>query len=342
MCGFSDGGSGAYHLAMLEPTDYALFFPWSGKISVGTIVGGIQVYPANLTARPLFPVNGGKDGLYPAEKLLPMMKFLMEYVGPELSYIAYDTAGHNPGYLSKELPLFTARVKAMPRRPLRSRLTWECSDPEFGRLDWINITAIDTSSEGDDWRQDLNFPQVDDRIMIGFMSDREYEGEGVRIASVVDDTTSIAHQMGLMDGDIVVALDEIPVKNIGDLGAAKRTKERGDQVTITVIRGDDNLTLSGVFPPPREYDAFPHKTPSASIEAYCIGNHFYVTTYRVKDFSLYIHPEMVRLDQPVVVTVDGKILFDALIKPDSRLLLDEFLKDRDRKLLWAGRIDVKL
>ncbi|MBT7618447.1 MAG: PDZ domain-containing protein, partial [Calditrichaeota bacterium] len=342
-CGFSDGGSGSYHLAMMNPTDFSLFFPWSGHVVVSSWSGGMEVYPANLSARPLFPVNGGRDGLYPAGKLMPMMNFLMEYVSSDLSYTAYDTASHNPGYLSAELPLFSERVKAIARRPLRSKIFWQCSDMKYGKLDWLEITEIDTTPVPDEeWQQDLNFMQVEDRITIGFMADREFEGVGVRAESVVEDTNSVAFKMGMLTGDIVVALDDIPVNNSRDLGAAKSTKERGDSISITVLRNEEEFTLTTILPPAVEYDAFPHKSPYGSVDGYRVGNSFHFGTYRVKDFSIYIHPDMVRLDQPVKVHVNGRILFDDIIKPDSRLLLDSFLKNHDRQLLWVGRIDIRL
>ena len=342
-CGFSDGGSGSYHLAMMNPTDYSLFFPWSGQVTVSTWSGGMEVFPANLTSRPLFPVNCGRDGLYPAEKLLPMMNFIMEYISPDLCYTTYDTASHNPGYLSEELPLFVQRVKAIARRPLKSKIFWQCSDTRYGKVDWLDITAIDTTPVPDDeWQQDLNFPQVDDRISIGFMADREFDGEGVRVESVIDDTSSVGFKMGIAAGDIVTALDDIPIKNIQDLSVAKSTKERSEPISLTVLRGEESLDLHSQLPPAVEYDAFPHKLPYGSVEGYRVGNSFHFGTYRVQDFSIYIHPDMVRLDQPVKVHVNGRILFDDLIEPDSRLLLDSFLKNHDRTLLWVGRIDIRL
>jgi len=342
-CGFSDGGSGSYHLAMMNPTDFSLFFPWSGHVVVSTWSGGMEVYPANLASRPLFPVNGGRDGLYPAGKLMPMMNFLMEYISPDLCYSTYDTASHNPGYLSEELPLFSKRVKAIARRPLNSKIFWQCSDTKYGKVDWLEITAIDTTPIPDEeWQQDLNFMQVEDRITIGFMADREFEGNGVRVESITDDTTSVAYKIGMIAGDVVIELDDIPVTNLNDLGAAKSTKERGEQISITVQRGEEKLTLSSQIPPAVEYDAFPHKSPYGSVEGYRVGNSFHFGTYRVKDFSLYIHPEMVRLDQPVQIHVNGRKLFNDVIKPDSRLLLDSYLKNHDRQLLWVGRIDIRL
>ncbi len=76
------------------------------------------------------------------------------------------------------------------------------------------------------------------------------------------------------------------------------------------------------------------------MKAVRLGNRFEISASRVGRLSVYIHPEMVRLDQPVVVTVDGRKVFDRVITPDPRLMLDSFVADRDRRLLWVAKIDV--
>ena len=338
MCGFSDGASGAFHFALLSPTDYSLFFPWSGFISVGSLVGGMQVYLPNLRARLLFPVNGGADGLYPTERMKPLME-LSIVAGAGLTYTSYDTATHNAGYLAMELPFFTDAVKEMPRSPFKTEIYWECDNLEFGSADWLQITTLDTGVAKADWHHDYPYTLINDRITIGFMVDTKWEGEGVRVESLSDDTSSAAVKMGLAAGDIVISLDDIPTLDAQQLSKAKGTKKRGDDVTLKVIRNQETIQLKAVFPPPAEYAAFPRGAPSGAIEASRKGNRFDVLASRIKEFSIFLHPEMVALDRQVQVYVNGSLVFGKKVTADTGLMLKEFTKNRDRTLLWSARID---
>src|SRR5262245_22901479 len=65
--GVSDGGTGAYYIAMRETTPFASFLPLNGFIMVlaNSDIDDGASYPNNLRNKPLFVVNGGRDRLYP-------------------------------------------------------------------------------------------------------------------------------------------------------------------------------------------------------------------------------------------------------------------------------------
>jgi serine protease Do len=52
-----------------------------------------------------------------------------------------------------------------------------------------------------------------------------------------------ADEAGVTRGDIIVALDDTPVENTGDLLGALRDYQPGDTVQLTVVRGGDEQTL---------------------------------------------------------------------------------------------------
>lgn len=340
MCGFSDGGSGSYHFAMTSPTDMAVFFPWSGHISVGSLVGGTQVYVPNLGNRPVFAVNGGLDVLYPSARMLPLMKLAHDH-GSDIFFTSYDTAGHNTGYFSEELPFFVQRVNSITRHPFRPSITWETSDLNYNRIDWLQIDGLDTLKSAADWHKETNLMLQDTRITFGFMADMSFEGEGVRVDSVPDGETP-ARKMGLRAGDVVVGMDDISIKSLNDLGNAKTTKQRGDDVTLTVEREGEILTLAAVLPPVNEYPAFPRGKTSGAVRCVRLGNRFIIETSRISGLSIFIHPEMVRLDQPVVIEVDGQVVFDSIIEPDAEFMLKSFVENRDRQLLWVGKVEIRI
>ena len=74
LTGISDGATGAYYLAMREPTPWSSILPLNGSIAVlrspSTGVDG-PLYGNNLAAKPLDIVNGEEDPLYPVWHVEP-------------------------------------------------------------------------------------------------------------------------------------------------------------------------------------------------------------------------------------------------------------------------------
>lgn len=343
--GFSDGASGSFHFAMLKPTDFAMFFPWSGNLAVGSLVGREPVYVPNMRGRKLFAANGGADRLYPANRMKPLMEMVKE-AGVDLTYTMYDTAGHNYGYLVDEWAPFVERVKKYQRNPARVNVYWEVSNLRYNRTDWLEINALDTSAQHQQFHRDYNYIMTSDNITIGFGIDSEWDqfdaGVGVRVKSVTDDDDYPAKQMGLQMGDVIVKMDDFDVKGVDDIVTAKAEKKRGDPMSLVVIRDGVDLLLEGNLPPIEQYDALLRTTPSGAVEVTRMANSYEAKASRVSHFSIYIDPKSVNMKDPVTVTVNGKRRFSGVVKPDSRLLLDRFLMDRDRTRLYAARIDVEL
>ncbi len=65
--------------------------------------------------------------------------------------------------------------------------------------------------------------------------------EGAVIASIEED--SPAADAGLQQGDIVTALDDTPITSFEQLAAEVQTRQVGDTVTLTVLRGGEEVTL---------------------------------------------------------------------------------------------------
>ena len=338
--GFSDGASGSFHLALLQPTDFAFFAPWSGNMMVGTLVGGTPVYLPNLRNRSLFATCGGKDELYPTARMQPLIQTATD-AGANLYFTSYDTAHHQWGYMRFELPQLPQRIKNFARRPLESHLYWETSDLNYGAVDWLEITELDTAQQAAAWHREYNSRIKDDRVSIGFFRNTEWKKKGMLVDSLNADTTLPAHQMGLKPGDIVVGLDEIMVDSVADYMKWRDSKRRGEPLSITVKRKGKTLKLFGALPLSTESDAFPHPVASGAVDIQRIGNTFSAKTSRVKSFRILIHPNMVRLDQPVTVTVNGVEKFNQMVAPDSQLLLDRFRQTHERRLLWVAQIAVE-
>lgn len=83
---------------------------------------------------------------------------------------------------------------------------------------------------------------------------------------------------------------------------------------------------------------FPRK--SGAIEASYKDNVFRLKTSRVSELSIFISPEMVDMDQPVSIYVDGKKVYHQKPTYDRDFLLKNFNKHKDRKALWVEEISL--
>jgi hypothetical protein len=129
VAGVSDGGTGAYYLAMRDTTPYASFLPLNGYIMVlanGEIDDGGN-FPNNLRNKPLFIVNGGKDRLYPISIVEPFTRHLMRN-GVQIDYHPQPDGEHNTAWWPEIKGPFEKFVADHPRDPHPDTLTWEAAD----------------------------------------------------------------------------------------------------------------------------------------------------------------------------------------------------------------------
>jgi hypothetical protein len=337
MTGFSDGASGAFLFAMNYPTDFAGFIPLNGHPGVASIDGGIHTYFINLFNRPLYVINTDEDRFYLSKEITPMIE-LAQRAGANILYKIYSGIGHSFDYADEELPLIAKFMETHPR-VLPSVIKMETADPGIGCM-WLSIDSI--MSEGHaEWYQDYNMKVVDARVMFGFIPDETYEGIGVRVEKVVGDSTLCAI-LGIQEGDILVKLGENRIINLDDVNQYKENKECGDSAHITILREGNELSLSGVFPGPTIYDLFRREKPSARGEVYYRGNTFSIRSSQLGGFTIYIHPEMVKLDQNIVIELNGKQVFDKRVTASPEYILRTFLENRDRELLYVNEISVIL
>ncbi len=80
--------------------------------------------------------------------------------------------------------------------------------------------------------------------------------------------------------------------------------------------------------------------PSARVEATYFGNTFFVVGTQCSRFSLYIHPGMVQLDQPVTVYYNSTKVYEQIVKPDIDFMLKNYLENRDKSLLYCNKITI--
>jgi hypothetical protein len=156
--GVSDGGTGAYYIAMKDTTPYASFLPLNGSIMVlrseDLAVG--DVFPTNLRNKPFFVVNGGRDPLYPASYVGPYVEHLKDK-GVEVVYRPQPNGVHNTAWWPEVKETFEAFVRNHPRTPLPDRLTWETNGSAVdNRAHWLVIEKLAPAKRNDPAMDDVN------------------------------------------------------------------------------------------------------------------------------------------------------------------------------------------
>lgn len=339
MTGFSDGASGSFFFAMCHPTDFAGFLPLNGHPGVGSIDGEIQTYFVNLSNRALSVVNTDLDALYPDKAIRPIME-LARRAGANILYRIHTGIGHSFDYAPQEMPLMAKFMEAHARAVSSPSVKWETAYQTLGRCDWLSVDRVKADGHAD-WYEDHNMELVDDRVMFGFIAEDKYEGPGVKIAEVVGDS-SLCALLAMKPGDVVLELEDSKVNSRDDVTAYKETKSRGDSTKIKILRDGEQLELVGRFPEPDTFDLFRRELPSARAEASFCGNRFSVKGSQLGAFTIYIHPDMVQLDQNVVIEANGETVFDGKVEADPEFILRNFLRNRDRELTYVNKVSMDL
>jgi len=143
LSGVSDGATGAYFIAMSDTTPFASFLPLNGFILVLSIHPEVEgrLFPNNLTNKPLFVVNGGKDPIYPSATVEPFTRHLMAG-GVQIDYHPQPEGAHNTRWWPEVRDTYEKFVADHPRDPQPSRLTWEAADLAHNRAHWLIINAF--------------------------------------------------------------------------------------------------------------------------------------------------------------------------------------------------------
>jgi hypothetical protein len=181
---------------------------------------------------------------------------------------------------------------------------------------------------------------VDEMIAIGFQPDDTFAGPGVKVGSIAEGYA--AESLGLKKGDVIIKAGQMEIADIEDIGEFKTGLHRGDLVTLVVLRDGQEVTLAGQMPPPESYFAFKREKPSAKAIVDFVANHVDIQGSRLGAFSIYVHPGMFRLDEEVVITVNGEEVYRQLVEPDLAFMLQNYLDNRDRQTLYVAKISIEL
>ncbi|HKB09334.1 MAG TPA: PDZ domain-containing protein [Vicinamibacterales bacterium] len=338
--GVSDGGTGAYYIAMRETTPFASFLPLNGYLLVlaaRDIDDGL-IFANNLRSKPVFAVNGGRDPLYPTRIVDPTIE-QMKRGGVTIDYHPQPDAGHNTAWWPQVQDSFEAFVRDHPRVPLPDTLTWEVGNGvEHHRAHWLVIDRL--GSQKDDARAlpDLNDMPAPPSPDFGVRSN------GTRINRVMPGSN--AERIGLKPGDMVVRLNDQTVPASVDVGDALEDVPPGSKIDLLVARDNLPVELSGIYQPqivqglPKHL--FGRAGTSGRVDLTRAGNTITAATRGVAAFTLLISPDQFDFGKPIKVVANGRTVFNGKVEKKVATLLKYAAVDNDRTMLFGAEIRVDL
>jgi hypothetical protein len=158
LAGVSDGGTGAFYIAMRNTTPFASFLPLNGNMLVlrSEDIHAGDLFPNNLRNKPWFVVNGGRDPLYPASSVAPYLDHLKKK-GVDVVYKPQPNGVHNTAWWPDVKDSFETFVRNHPRQPLAATLTWETNGtPVDNRAGWLVIDKLAPKGRNEPDLPDVN------------------------------------------------------------------------------------------------------------------------------------------------------------------------------------------
>jgi dienelactone hydrolase len=156
--GISDGGTGAYYMAMKESTPWSSFLPLNGSIKVlgnPAVRADGELYPSNLANKPLYIVNGGRDPLYPVSHIESHIAAFRQLNVP-VTFNPQPAAGHDTTWWKWVRAPFEQFVRKHARVAHPERLSWETERTDrHNRIHWLVIDQLGDGSK------DATFTEVE-------------------------------------------------------------------------------------------------------------------------------------------------------------------------------------
>ncbi|MCO6480476.1 MAG: PDZ domain-containing protein [Phaeodactylibacter sp.] len=103
-----------------------------------------------------------------------------------------------------------------------------------------------TLGEKEYTRYVLNDERDPCKVFIGvYVGGKAHIGKGVQVTNVIGNTPAEAD--GLQPGDIILAMDGVPVNDNSELLTERNKHEPGQEFQLTILRGDQELTVNSRF-----------------------------------------------------------------------------------------------
>lgn len=174
--GISDGGTGVYYLAMRTATLWSACLPLNGQPLVianpATGADG-ELYASNLANCPLHAVNGGRDRLYPAASVKPLID-MFKAGGIPILWQVYPDADHDTSWWPDEKARYMNFVAEHSRVAHPPTISWTTERTDrYNRFRWLVIDQLGARAS-DSALQDVNTFEIQGRRMQLFSRRRPF------------------------------------------------------------------------------------------------------------------------------------------------------------------------
>lgn len=342
--GFSDGASGTFSFAARRPDAFAGFFPLSGHPLVPELSGS-PIYGENFIGKNIYVVNGGKDTLYPSERVRTVIDEINK-CGAYLQFTDYPDAPHRPTYFPEELPKIGEQMRKWQRDSVPSVVDWSCTDDENGICAYVRVLAIHDLSE-----MGINTIKPASRAE---PSSGDDNGETpVRLGITPDNTAvvatigavsegSLAAKMGLMVGDVFKTINDMPATTTPEILAALGQCKIGGKITVVVERNGFEVTASGIIPKPepRRADPVDREQTEARVRAELTPGSLTIASMNALSLEILVAPQMLDVEGNLVITVNGVEAYRGAPKADPKFVLRQYRETLDRSLPWITSIEI--
>lgn len=347
VAGRSDGASACFHLLVHAPDPYCCFLAFVGNPLVTGALGG-PTWTTNLSARPVYAISGGRDRLYPADRVAPHVEALRAD-GCRITWIVEPEAGHDLSFLARRWPQALAFWKAHPREAAPARVSWTTSNPQGSRRAWVEIRRLapeTASEEAVEATEVDDLPAVHPQPRLGLRFDPEFEGPGLLVDEVEEGTPADA--AGFQAGDVLLAAGDDELVGVEALDRLRRRVASGGEAeeTFRVLRGEDRVALRA-RPLRLQHDARPSPgvrgfgvRPGTVAAEVLTGNRVEVTTDGVGAVRLHLLPALLDLDSELIVVLNGKEAYRGPVPVDLDHLLEEARRNGPGDAVAIGRLDL--
>ncbi len=344
--GFSDGGSGCYHLLQHDPDRWCCFLAFMGHPGLTRSMGG-PAYRGSVASRPVFAVHGGEDQLYPSARMKPLID-QMKSAGANIEWRDIPEATHSPGHVASVWEDAYTFWTEHPRKATK-RTQFVSAVPV--RLDGVEIVQIDAKTEGDASLDLKELPMAPGRPRLGVVIDQTYAGPGLRIESVQDG--SPADKAGMLPGDVLIGVDDDDLEAPAEAFTLLRqhlgrlTENKEAKAAFRVKREDEELEFE-TRPEVLAADAAPRpaalgydQPTGAVVVEVGTSNRFVVRARHVGALRLHLGEGTIDWSKPVTVEWNGKVVHEGKATRDVAYYLGEVHREGTPKTRFVGSLLIR-
>lgn len=144
--GISDGGTGTFYMANINPTPWASYTSFIGNFHGLKVLSDNQVYASNLKYKPFLVINTENDPLFSPAMVLPYINLLRE-VKADLQFEMLKGYGHDLKWFPDHRAEIKRFIQESQRDPFADSIFWETEDlVNKGRNHWVIINRLGSVS----------------------------------------------------------------------------------------------------------------------------------------------------------------------------------------------------